>query len=131
VTLPNTLGQPPTPHRAIDLFADDLQSPDDGRALDALRSISNVLDRQQLDMGRILRRGLEAVGSSPPSRTHFDEPRDAARALISSGFELGRKAGQFCGGLVFESERLTDAQDRWLRGLLRRAGLPPLLSGEP
>jgi hypothetical protein len=56
----------------------------------------------------------------------FTSHQGAARALIASGYDIGRRAGQFAGGLIFEPGPLTEPQVRWLQGLLRRAGLPPL-----
>jgi hypothetical protein len=60
----------------------------------------------------------------------FNDPRDAARALINHPeSKLNTRSGQFCGGLMFSSEPLTEKQDRWLADLLRKHGLPPLTMG--
>lgn len=39
---------------------------------------------------------------------------------------LKPREGQFCGGLAFSDEPLTDKQRNWLVILLDRHGLPPL-----
>lgn len=59
----------------------------------------------------------------------FSDHRQAALALLSGGFRLSRKAGQFLGQLAVDSSPLSEAQDGWLAKLLERAGLPPLAIG--
>lgn len=59
----------------------------------------------------------------------FNRYQDAARALILSGAALTAKQGQFCGNLAFSEGDLTEKQERWLVGLLRQHGLPPLADG--
>ena len=58
----------------------------------------------------------------------FHNHADAARGLIGSGADLGRRAGQFCGGIIFDPA-LTEKQRSWLVGLLKRHKLPPLEDG--
>ena len=59
----------------------------------------------------------------------FPDHRQAALALLSGGFKLSRKAGQFLGQLAVDSSSLSEAQEGWLAKLLERAGLPPLATG--
>jgi hypothetical protein len=60
----------------------------------------------------------------------FATPADAARALINHpGAKLNTRSGQFCGGLMFSGEPLTEKQHRWLTDLLRKHDLPPLADG--
>ena len=60
----------------------------------------------------------------------FAIPADAARALLMHPEpKLTQRSGQFCGGLMFSDEPLTDKQERWLSDLLRKHGLPPLMTG--
>lgn len=57
----------------------------------------------------------------------FQNHRDAAKAVISSGAALRPKEGQFLGGIAFDLNPLTDKQDERLRILLDRHGLPALV----
>jgi hypothetical protein len=50
----------------------------------------------------------------------------AAMALLTSGKELRAKEGQFCGGIAFDANPLTEKQANWLTILLDRYGLPPM-----
>lgn len=60
----------------------------------------------------------------------FPSPAAAARALLTHPDpKLNRRSGQFCGGLMFDGEPLTEKQERWLRDLLQKHGLPPLADG--
>lgn len=60
----------------------------------------------------------------------FARYQDAARALLMhSASKLSTRAGQFCGGLMFSAEPLTDKQLRWLTDLLQDHGLPALADG--
>ncbi|WP_203309632.1 hypothetical protein [Sphingomonas beigongshangi] len=43
---------------------------------------------------------------------------------------LNYKSGQFLGGIAFSDQPLTERQERWLSDLLRKHGLPPLVSGD-
>lgn len=130
MSLPDTLAHGPTPHKAVDLFGPDLGSSDDGRALDALRSITQALDRQQLDIGRVLHRGLEALSSPVPAPDRFDDHRDAAKALIAKGGDFSRPAAQFLGGLTVQQDPMTEKQAEWLGNLLRRSSLPAYVPRE-
>ena len=56
----------------------------------------------------------------------FQNHREAALAVITSGAALRPKEGQFLGGIAFDLNPLTEKQDEWLRILLDRHGLPPL-----
>ncbi|HEX8444150.1 MAG TPA: hypothetical protein VF631_10945 [Allosphingosinicella sp.] len=58
----------------------------------------------------------------------FTHHADAARALIASGADIGRKAGGFCGQIIFDPV-LSERQRKWLETLLERSGLPPLQDG--
>lgn len=58
----------------------------------------------------------------------FINHRDAALAILASGTEIGWRAGQFCGGIMF-NEVLTERQAKWLAALLIKADLPPLADG--
>lgn len=49
----------------------------------------------------------------------------AALALINSA-DLSEREGQFCGGLAFRHEPLSEKQENWLKILLDRHGLPAL-----
>jgi len=65
-----------------------------------------------------------------PMQRAFNDPRDAARALINHpASKLNTRSGQFCGGLMFSDEPLTERQERWLSDLLRKHDLPPLAKG--
>lgn len=61
--------------------------------------------------------------------TAFADHRPAAMALITSGAALRPREGQFLGGLAFDANPLTEKQANWLRILLERHGLPPLIEG--
>ena len=56
----------------------------------------------------------------------FPDHRSAALALLSGGYRLTRKAGQFLGQIAVDTTELTEAQANWLAKLLEKAGLPPL-----
>jgi hypothetical protein len=56
----------------------------------------------------------------------FPDHRSAALALLSGGYRLTRKAGQFLGQIAVDTTELTEAQANWLAKLLENAGLPPL-----
>lgn len=43
--------------------------------------------------------------------------------------KLNYKSAQFCGGIAFSDQPLTERQHRWLSDLLRKHGLPPLADG--
>lgn len=59
----------------------------------------------------------------------FASPRAAARALLMLPEpKLTRRSGQFCGGLMFDDEPLTEKQQRWLADLLQKNGLGPLVA---
>lgn len=57
----------------------------------------------------------------------FTSTTEAALALLSGGYRLTRKAGQFLGQLIVDPTPLTHAQSEWLATLLTRAKLPPLV----
>lgn len=59
----------------------------------------------------------------------FAKHQDAAMALLTSGKPLRSKEGQFCGGIAFDANPLSEKQDNWLRILLNRYDLPPLADG--
>lgn len=59
----------------------------------------------------------------------FPDHRAAALALLSGGYRLSRKAGQFLGQLAVDSSPMSRAQADWLHNLLDRAELPPLADG--
>ena len=60
----------------------------------------------------------------------FTRYQDAARAVITHpDAKLNTRAGQFCGGLMFSAEPLTERQRRWLVDLLLAHGLPALDDG--
>ena len=61
-------------------------------------------------------------------RRPFTDIRAAALAVLTTG-DLTEKEGQFCGGIAFRDQPLTDRQANWLRILLDRHGLPPLVEG--
>lgn len=56
----------------------------------------------------------------------FPSHKEAAMALLTSGAALKPKEGQFCGGLAFTDDPLTERQHHWLVILLRRHNLPEL-----
>lgn len=56
----------------------------------------------------------------------FPHHRPAAMALLKTA-PLKPREGQFCGGLAFSDDPLTEKQANWLRLLLDRHGLPPLM----
>lgn len=58
----------------------------------------------------------------------FTDHRSAALAVLTTG-SLSEKEGQFCGGIAFRHEPLTEKQANWLRILLNRHGLPTLAEG--
>jgi hypothetical protein len=61
----------------------------------------------------------------------FPSHKAAARALLTHPEpRLTQRSGQFCGGLMFSDEPLTEKQARWLANLLRKHGLPPLTEGD-
>lgn len=66
---------------------------------------------------------------SAPSPAPFSSHADAALAFLNSGTKASRKAGSFCGQCVVDDTPLSEAQAKWLRQLLDRAGLPPLADG--
>lgn len=60
----------------------------------------------------------------------FTQYQDAARALLTHPTsKLTQRSGQFCGGLMFSDEPLTDKQRRWLVDLLAKHDLPALADG--
>lgn len=59
----------------------------------------------------------------------FARHGEAALAFLNSGTKASRKAGSFCGQCVVDETPLSEAQAKWLRQLLERAGLPPLADG--
>lgn len=59
----------------------------------------------------------------------FATVREACLAVLNCGADLQRRDGQFLGGIAFQDFPLSDKQTAWLRGLLRRCGLPPLEGG--
>lgn len=59
------------------------------------------------------------------SATH----QTSAMKLLTGGFPLKAREGQFLGGIAFDANPLTDKQANWLRILLARHGLPPLANG--
>lgn len=61
-------------------------------------------------------------------RRPFTDVRAAALAVLSTA-DLSEKEGQFCGGIAFRRDSLTEKQANWLRILLDRHGLPPLVKG--
>jgi hypothetical protein len=61
-------------------------------------------------------------------RRPFTDHRSAALAILTTS-DLTEKEGQFCGNIAFRHEPLTDRQAKWLRILLDRNGLPPLVEG--
>ena len=52
-----------------------------------------------------------------------------AMKLLTGGFPLKPREGQFLGGIAYEANPLTEKQANWLRILLDRHGLPPLADG--
>lgn len=58
----------------------------------------------------------------------FNRFSDAARDLLAVE-SLSEKEGQFCGGLAYRTDPLSDKQANWLRILLDRHGLPALAEG--
>jgi hypothetical protein len=61
----------------------------------------------------------------------FTDHRLAAMAILTSGAALRPKEGQFLGGIAFDLNPLTEKQVEWLRILLDKHGLPPLVEGGP
>jgi hypothetical protein len=59
----------------------------------------------------------------------FTDHRPAAMAVLTSGGALRPKEGQFLGGIAFDLNPLTEKQADWLRILLDKHGLPPLVDG--
>ncbi len=57
----------------------------------------------------------------------FYDHRQAAMALLTCGAALRPKEGQFLGGISFDANPLTEKQANWLRILLNRHGLPPIV----
>ena len=55
------------------------------------------------------------------------DSRTAAMAVLTSGAALRPKEGQFLGGIAFDLNPLTEKQADWLRILLEKHGLPPLV----
>lgn len=53
----------------------------------------------------------------------------AAMALLTGGVALKPREGQFCGGVAFDANPLTEKQRNWLVILLAKHGLPPLADG--
>ena len=53
----------------------------------------------------------------------------SAMKLLTGGFPLKPREGQFLGGIAFDANPLTEKQARWLRILLEKHGLPPLADG--
>ncbi|HEX8382860.1 MAG TPA: hypothetical protein VF592_05730 [Sphingomonas sp.] len=54
----------------------------------------------------------------------------AARSLLTHPEpKLNQRSGQFCGGLMFSDDPLTEKQERWLSDLLRKHDLLPLANG--
>lgn len=72
--------------------------------------------------------GSQSQTSSNPiaSQTQFDDPRQAALALLIGNHRLTRKAGQFLGQLAVDSSPMSEAQTDWLAKLLDKHGLPSL-----
>jgi hypothetical protein len=58
----------------------------------------------------------------------FTNSAAAARALLDVD-GLSEKEGQFCGGLAYRTAPLSAKQANWLRILLARHGLAPLVPG--
>ena len=52
----------------------------------------------------------------------------AALALLNADLPLSVKQAQFLGGAAF-SETLSQKQQAWIVGLLKKHGLPPLADG--
>ena len=59
----------------------------------------------------------------------FQNQRQAALALLTGGYRLTRKAGQFLGQIAVDPSPMSEAQSEWLAKLLSRNGLPPLAKG--
>ena len=57
------------------------------------------------------------------------EHQRAAMSLLTTGVPLKPREGQFCGGIAFDPNPLTEKQRNWLVILLDRHGLPPLADG--
>jgi hypothetical protein len=55
----------------------------------------------------------------------FADHRAAALALLTTS-DLSEREGQFCGGLAYRHEPLSEKQLNWLRILLLRHTLPEL-----
>lgn len=58
----------------------------------------------------------------------FIDFRLAARQLLTVP-SLSEKEGQFCGGLSYRPDPITEKQANWLRILLDRHGFPSLAEG--
>lgn len=58
----------------------------------------------------------------------FTDHRLAARQLLTVT-SLTEREGQFCGGLAYRKDEVTEKQRNWLRILLDRHGLPSLADG--
>jgi hypothetical protein len=65
------------------------------------------------------------------SAPFFRTPQAAALSLLTAGKDLNQKQGQFLGGLAFSAPdyTLSEKQNRWLRDLLRKNGMPTLEGG--
>lgn len=59
--------------------------------------------------------------------TPFLDHRAAAMALLTSGAALRQREGQFLGGMAFDANLPTEKQANWLRILLEKHDLPPLM----
>jgi hypothetical protein len=57
------------------------------------------------------------------------EHQHAAMSLLTAGVALRPREGQFCGGLAFDANPLSERQRNWLVILLAKHGLPPLSEG--
>lgn len=57
------------------------------------------------------------------------EHQRAAMSLLTAGIVLKPREGQFCGGLAFDANPLSEKQRNWLVILLAKHGLPPLTDG--
>jgi hypothetical protein len=58
----------------------------------------------------------------------FTDFRLAARQLLTVA-TLTEREGQFCGGLAYRKDEITEKQRNWLRILLDRHALPALAEG--
>ena len=59
----------------------------------------------------------------------FADHRRAAMALLTKGVDLREKEGNFLGGIAFRADPMSEKQANWLRILLDRHSLPPLVEG--